>query len=60
MSRYLIGVRVSGIAQTAEPNLMYNRSVERQPIYLKPVIAAMHGPHSLVRLGDKVRFGPIR
>ena len=26
----------------------------------KPAIAAIHGPHSLVRLGDKVRFSPIR
>ena len=29
-------------------------------ILQEPAIAAMHGPHSLVRFGDYVRFGPIR
>ena len=26
----------------------------------KPAIEAMHGPHSLVRFDDQVRFGPTR
>ena len=34
--------------------------IERSKQFTKPATAAMHGPHSLVRFGDSVRFGPIR
>ena len=39
---------------------MINRILLSYSFHIKPAIAAIHGPHCLVRFGDKVRFGPIR